>query len=816
MGTGTRLILGVVNLLLYLRLCASAEHCPGEIMPPELEGPESGSVYISPNDVFFMSSVVHSFLSTVQPNPFPKDLFIQLLNSTDITSKTTITQVLRYELGFLVCVAIGILYILLMPLIGLCFACCRCCGNCGGYMYQKQTKSINCRRRCFYWITFLITIFILAGNVCMFLSNTYTHENMSTAPGEFNNSLKNLQSYVNTIPKQIDQVLNESFVIVDNVTYNIKEIGPLLGSDIQRGLEGVIIPALDSAAGMAQIHQNTSLLLYTLNATQKDLDLLDSNLTRVKNHINMTLHNPGCKQCAHLQSDLDRLSLGASINLSSLSTLQSAVDQANEIDLNAQIQKGKDFLENIPETVTNATTDSVQKVQQDLQTIKRQISGVTRDIPLDQLNEFSNTLSGVQEDTQKYTPTIDMAERIRWIIAIVLCCLILLVVVCNLLGLVFGPAGLAPRKDPTDRSSTANCGGLFLMTGVGFSFLFSWIFMIIVLILFVVGGNMYTLVCVPWKSQELFQLIDTPGVIPGFQLSQSLGLTTKLTISDVYNDCEINKSLWDTLHLEEIINLNDYLNVSKYTGTVQEALKSSNVTLPTIVLLDSKTQKQLRRFSATASSVNTSSIMQQEITLSATNLSYFADELDSLANTQSGTVRTELKNEANDLRFIQDQFNSIIKPQLMVLHSEIEGFSQIVSHINGTVENLLEKLNSAQDFLNNNTTQTVKSKLIDFVDCQIGAFTTLAEWANQTITEQVGRCGPVAVTVNSVENLLCSQLVDSLNAFWFSLGWCMVFLIPSIIFSVKLAKFYRRMKYRDEFLNDIMMSPIPRVTLKPQ
>lgn len=54
----------------------------------------------------------------------------------------------------------------------------------------------------------------------------------------------------------------------------------------------------------------------------------------------------------------------------------------------------------------------------------------------------------------------------RWIIAVILCCLILLVVVCNLLGLVLGPAGLIPKVDPTERSSTANCGGLFLMACV--------------------------------------------------------------------------------------------------------------------------------------------------------------------------------------------------------------------------------------------------------------------------------------------------------------------------------------------------------------
>ena len=70
-------------------------------------------------------------------------------------------QVLRYEIGFLVCVAIGLLYILLVPLVGFCLACCRCCGNCGGHMYQKQTRRIDCRRRGLYWATLVTTLILL-------------------------------------------------------------------------------------------------------------------------------------------------------------------------------------------------------------------------------------------------------------------------------------------------------------------------------------------------------------------------------------------------------------------------------------------------------------------------------------------------------------------------------------------------------------------------------------------------------------------------------------------------------------------------------
>lgn len=54
----------------------------------------------------------------------------------------------------------------------------------------------------------------------------------------------------------------------------------------------------------------------------------------------------------------------------------------------------------------------------------------------------------------------------RWSVCVTLCCVVLLVVVCNVLGLVLGPLGLKPKEDPMKRSCTANCGGIFLMMWV--------------------------------------------------------------------------------------------------------------------------------------------------------------------------------------------------------------------------------------------------------------------------------------------------------------------------------------------------------------
>ncbi|NXK79931.1 PRM1A protein, partial [Amazona guildingii] len=65
--------------------------------------------------------MVHGFLRMVQPNALPIGGCVPSRALSLFPS-----QLLLYELGFLVCAAIGLLFILLVPLVGCCFCCCRC------------------------------------------------------------------------------------------------------------------------------------------------------------------------------------------------------------------------------------------------------------------------------------------------------------------------------------------------------------------------------------------------------------------------------------------------------------------------------------------------------------------------------------------------------------------------------------------------------------------------------------------------------------------------------------------------------------------
>ncbi|NWW38164.1 PRM1A protein, partial [Panurus biarmicus] len=71
-------------------------------------------------------TMAHGFLRLVQPNPLPIEPEINFGQSLSEFSREDIRELLLYELGFLICVAIGVLFIILMPLVGCCFCSCRC------------------------------------------------------------------------------------------------------------------------------------------------------------------------------------------------------------------------------------------------------------------------------------------------------------------------------------------------------------------------------------------------------------------------------------------------------------------------------------------------------------------------------------------------------------------------------------------------------------------------------------------------------------------------------------------------------------------
>uniref|UniRef100_A0A3Q2UZI4 Prominin-1-A-like n=1 Tax=Haplochromis burtoni TaxID=8153 RepID=A0A3Q2UZI4_HAPBU len=742
-------VVGVVLLGLSLtQPVLSQTSCKADVAPQNFTQPHYHNTAKYNSKTGFMSAIVQSFLHTVEPNTFSSVKEFQ----RGLPDQATIKEILVHKVGFLVCIAIGILYIVLMPIVGFFLACCRCCGNCGGKMYQEQSSSIHRCRKTLYWCAFATTIIILAGNVCMFRSNEAFKVSVDKGPGELINTIENINTFFTNVPEQINLVVDESNKTVDEVKKNLKGKKKELTMKEQRN-NYCTTKLLQYISHPSEI-QNTSRQLKTLNSSlvqlQSSADRVQANITAVKSSINQTLSDSRCQNCTTLSQVLQSLTVDTTIDTRGLSKFQSAVDKANQADLTSQINK---YFQNIPQMVNNETNNIVQSSTKQLDSIQAQISQFKNYFPVSALTDVSRTLNTTQTEIKNILPQINDAEFIRWSVCVTLCCVVLLVVVCNALGLVLGPLGLKPKEDPMKRSCTANCGGIFLMMSAGFSFLFSWLFMIVVIILFLVGENVYTLVCRPWNNGQLLKLVDSSGLIPLPQITLSSGMKMNISISDIYRNCEENQALWTALNLSQIIDLGNLLNVSKYTGSVQQDFENTNISLPSVAFLSDDIKNQLQDISTEAKKFDFTAIMQQVCLF-------------------------------------------------------------LCGSLTGTVEEVLSNVQAAQDFLKTNATRIVKNESKTFLDCQLHYFIAYTDWAKLMITQQVGRCGPVAGALDSVDVIVCAYMVESLNAFWFSLGWCIMFFIPGIIFSIKLAKYYRRMKESDFFENHITVNQIPRAQMK--
>ncbi|NXI41865.1 PRM1A protein, partial [Galbula dea] len=371
------------------------------------------------------------------------------------------------------------------------------------------------------------------------------------------------------------------------------------------------------------------------------------------------------------------------------------------------------------------------------------------------------------------------------------------------------PLGLKESVLPTQRSRLSNAGGNFFMAGVGFSFIFSWLLMLFVLISFVLGGNIYMLVCESWRSQQIFQLLDTPGLIPSFNLSELLGQEGgTANFSEIYRQCQRDAALWQALHLDQSVSLDKLLNISQYTEEISTAFEKMNITLSPISLLSqSQSDLLLNAIQAGQPPNFTLTLEQLDQNMTKGSLLYLAAELEQLTDKVGTDVKDDLKAHAQKLRKLDKEMQLSFSGLLQSLEEAIYSVQRRAVQLEAQTKAALDEARETQEFLEKEMANIIKNETRAFLETLLDFFETYISWAKSKLMRDVAHCKPIAQTLDNVETIACDYILDSLNAFWFSLGWCTFFLLPSIILSVRLAKFYRRMDLADAYSNESLEMP---------
>ncbi|XP_047902805.1 prominin-1 isoform X11 [Anser cygnoides] len=776
--------------------------------------------YHEPGPIGILFKIVHAFLYLVQPNPFPQDLIRKVAQQKFGNTQGDYQKAIYYEIGFIVSAALGLLFILLLPLVGLCFCMCRCCDNCGGEMHQRQKKNADCQRSCFATFLFVASLIISVGVLCAYAANQHLTSQVRGAKKLVNSNFKDLKVFLNDTPAQIDYLVSQYNTTKDKALSDLNNVGPLLGSRVQEQLGKEVRPALDAALTMAGAIRETKEALENVSVSvevlQEGTERLHANLTDVKMHLSNTLNDSACSAaqaastCNIIRNSLNQLNINANFSgLPGVSSQLAKVNDVLKIDLSSLVQKGYAAFNDTPDLVVNQTKNILSDIKNVLESIGSNISSFTKTLPVQKiLADLTIYLTQSEAYVQDYFPVVEQYDFYRWLGCLILCCMVVLIVVFYYLGLLCGTCGYDKHASPTTRGCISNTGGNFLMAGVGFSFLFSWVLMIVVVLTFVTGGNVEKLVCEPFEDKTLFKVLDTPYLLNQHWKNYLSGMLFKnpninLTFEKVYSDCKENKGIYTSLHLEHLFNINEFLNISMYTEDVALRIEHIQINLSKIILLDEIGKENLLNFSSSGIDGINFGAYLTEINKSVTkvDLLSFANDLEARADQlPKGALENALKGHANNIRMIHNQQVVPLEQAMSTLNQSIRLLKRTSSELMVKVKNVISAVNAAQLLINNNASLVIVQETKKYMDTIVGYFEQYIDWVKESIAMEVAACKPIANVIDTaVDIFLCSYVTDSVNTFWFGLGGSSIFLIPAIIFAVKLSKYYRRMDTEDVY-----------------
>ncbi|NXU76683.1 PRM1A protein, partial [Oreotrochilus melanogaster] len=652
------------------------------------------------------------------------------------------------------------------------------------------------------------------GVLCAYAANQHLTNQVKGAKKLVNSNFKDLKIFLNDTPAV------RIFLFMGNGCGREEVVQhTLMLADATWSLSLSFYSHVISIRETKEALENVSVSVEVL---QEGTERLDANLTEAKMHLSNTLNDSACSvaqaasTCNIIRNSLNQLSINA--NFSGLPGVGSQLAKVNDvlkIDLSSLVQKVS--FNDTPDLVVNQTKNILSDIKNVLESIGSNITTFTKALPVQKiLADLTVYLTQSEAYVQDYFPLVEQYDFYRWLGCLILCCMVVLILVFYYLGLLCGTCGYDKHASPTTRGCISNTGGNFLMAGVGFSFLFSWVLMIVVVLTFVTGGNVEKLVCEPFEDKSLFQVLDTPYLLNQHWKNYLAGILFKnpnidLTFEKVYSDCKENKGIYTSLHLEHLFNINEFLNISMYTEDVALKIEHIQINLSKIILLDEIGKENLLNFSSSGIEGINFAAYLTEINKSVTkvDLLTFANDLEARADQlPKGALENALKGHANNIRVIHNQQVVPLEQSMSTLNQSIRLLKRTSSELMAKVKNVISAVNAAQHLINNNASLVIVQETKKYMDTIVGYFEQYIEWVKESIAMEVAACKPIANVIDTaVDIFLCSYITDSVNTFWFGLGGSSVFLIPAIIFAVKLSKYYRRMDTEDVY-DDVKTIPM--------
>lgn len=774
----------------------------------------------APGPLDHLYGTVRRFLSTVQLNPFPAELVRNLLNEP---ASVEVDEVVRYEAGYVVCAVIAGLYLLAVPTAGLCFCCCRGHQRCGGPA-KTEYKEMACERGTLMTFLLLTTLVLLIGVVCAFVTNQRVHEHLGPSVEAVPETLLSLRGLVSGVPQELQAVAQQFSVPQNRVLKDLDGVAVSIGSAIHTQLRSAVYEMLASLLSLGQALQVSVDHLQALNATLRELQEgqqdLDQAISAHRERLRDLLQEPSCQGCQETLSQAHGLELGADFSqVPHVDDVLHRLEGVPEANFSSMVQEENSTFNALPLLAPLQLADVVKELKKAVAQQPRGLKTLAKAFPnWEAASRWSQALEKVENSSRPYLKEVQRYEKYRWIVGYILCSVVLLVVVCNLVGLNLGIWGLSAQRDRSQLEAKGRAGARILMVGANLSFLFAAPLILLVFSTFLVGGNVQTLVCRSWESGELYEFVDTPGNLPSsMNLSHLLGLKKNISILLAYQQCRKGAPLWRVLQLNDSYDLETYLDLSQYSAKLEQELQNFKVDMESLDLLSPAGLRDLKALQSSGlSNIHYPGfLIQIEKPVVNTSVEKLAHDLEGLSHSQGNSVLgKQLQEEAQGLRTLYQE--KVLPQQSLVakLNISVRALAFSAPNLQRETSGALDRVTLLKEELPAWASRVLRNESECFLTREMGYFSQYVAWVREEVTQHIATCQPLSGALDNGRVILCDMMADPWNAFWFCLAWCTFFLVPSIIFAIKTSKYFHPIWKRlsSSSSEETQLFHIPRVT----
>nr|KAF6269438.1 prominin 2 [Myotis myotis] len=664
----------------------------------------------------------------------------------------------------------------------------------------------------------------LIGVVCAFVTNQRAHEQMGPSVEAVPETLLSLRGLVSDVPQELQAVAQQFSVPQNRVLKDLDGVAGSLGTAIHTQLRSSVYEMLASLLSLGQALQVSVDHLRALNATLLELregqQDVEQAISVHRKRLRDLLQKPSCQGCQETLSQAHGLELGADFSqVPHVDDVLHRLEGVPEANFSSMVQEENSTFNDLPLLAPLQLADVVKELKKAVAQQPKGLKTLAKAFPnWEAASRWSQALEKVENSSRPYLKEVQRYEKYRWIVGYVLCSVVLLVVVCNLVGLNLGIWGLSAQRDRSHLEAKGRAGARILMVGANLSFLFAAPLILLVFSTFLVGGNVQTLACRSWESGKLYEFVDTPGNLPSsMNLSHLLGLKKNISILLAYQQCRKGAPLWRVLQLNDSYDLEPYLDLSQYSAKLEQKLQNLKVDMESLNLLSPAGLRDLKALQSSGlSNIHYPGfLIQTEKPVVNTSVEKLAHDLEGLSRSQGNSVLgKELQEEAQGLRTL---YQEKVLPQQSLMakfNISVRALAFSAPNLQRETSGVLDRVTRLQGELPAWAARILRNESECFLAREMGYFSQYVAWVREEVTQHIATCQPLSGALDNGRVILCDMMADPWNAFWFCLAWCTFFLVPSIIFSIKTSKYFHPIWKRlsSSSSEETQLFHIPRVT----